>query len=330
MISIIVPVYKVEQYLPKCVDSILSQTYTDIEVILVDDGSPDNCPGICDDYARSDKRVKVAHKTNGGLSDARNAGLDIASGEYIFFVDSDDWIEKEAISVCVQLAGNGNPDIVVTMPYNVISDGNSNVLQNGAPAPDVLMESEDALIEMIYRNNRWSAWGNLYKRSLFENQRFKKGYLYEDLELIPRIVLSAGSVMLHYRPLYNYLLREGSIMRGYDAVVSPQMAEIAGGNIRYFIENVRDEAKQGLLAGGMLSLILLWYENAVILASDARRNMAFGSAARKLIIDNKRRITALKSISVKRKLHFFIAAWMPVWVMRGVLTAVKLLKGKNG
>ena len=98
-ISVIVPVYKVEPYLRRCVDSILDQTYSDFELILVDDGSPDNCPDICDDYARQDSRVKVIHKENGGLSDARNAGLRIAAGAYVSFVDSDDFIRKDMYEV---------------------------------------------------------------------------------------------------------------------------------------------------------------------------------------------------------------------------------------
>ncbi|MDE6526825.1 MAG: glycosyltransferase, partial [Muribaculaceae bacterium] len=105
-LSVIVPVYKVEDFLPKCIDSILNQTYRNIEVILVDDGSPDNCPAICDKYARKDHRINVIHKTNGGLCSARNAGLDAASGDYVTFVDSDDWIEHDAykplISYCIE------------------------------------------------------------------------------------------------------------------------------------------------------------------------------------------------------------------------------------
>ena len=96
--SVIIPIYKVEQYLRQCVDSVLAQTYTDVEIILVDDGSPDSCPAICDEYAKKDSRIKVIHKPNGGLSDARNAGLDMAQGEYVLFLDSDDWWDdKDAL-----------------------------------------------------------------------------------------------------------------------------------------------------------------------------------------------------------------------------------------
>ena len=99
-ISVIIPVYNVSQYLHRCVDSVINQTYSDLEIILVDDGSPDDCPIICDEYSKKDARVKVIHKPNGGLSSARNAGLDIATGEYVGFVDSDDWIEEDTFGYC--------------------------------------------------------------------------------------------------------------------------------------------------------------------------------------------------------------------------------------
>lgn len=111
MISVIVPVYKVEPYLDRCVRSIVEQTYTDLEIILVDDGSPDNCPAMCDAWAEKDNRIKVIHKQNGGLSDARNAGMDIASGDYLGFVDSDDWIAAEMYQVLYDMLQRDSSDI---------------------------------------------------------------------------------------------------------------------------------------------------------------------------------------------------------------------------
>ena len=113
LVSVIVPVYKVEKYLNRCVNSILNQTYKDLEVILVDDGSPDSCPEICDGYAQKDKRVKVIHKENGGQGSARNSGLDVARGEYILFVDSDDYIAKNLIEITLQKAERFDADMVI-------------------------------------------------------------------------------------------------------------------------------------------------------------------------------------------------------------------------
>ena len=114
MISIIVPVYNVEKYLERCIESIVNQTYKDIEIILVDDGSPDNCPVICDRYAEKDNRIKVIHKQNGGLINARKSGLEIAQGDYIGFVDSDDWIEPEMYEYFAQMINKYSPDMVLS------------------------------------------------------------------------------------------------------------------------------------------------------------------------------------------------------------------------
>ena len=121
LISVIVPVYKVEPYLRRCIDSIISQTYHNLEIILVDDGSPDNCGAICDEYAEKDTRVRVIHKSNGGLSDARNAGLDIMTGDYVAFVDSDDWIDKQHLSSMYALV-NGGADIAVSDVRRILTD----------------------------------------------------------------------------------------------------------------------------------------------------------------------------------------------------------------
>ena len=111
LVSIIVPIYKVEPYLRRCLDSIVNQTYTNLEIILVDDGSPDGCPQICDEYAAKDNRRVVIHKENGGLSDARNAGLDSCKGEYVSFVDSDDWVDEKYIEILLNLATKENADV---------------------------------------------------------------------------------------------------------------------------------------------------------------------------------------------------------------------------
>ena len=118
LISVIVPIYNVEKYLDKCVDSIINQTYKNLEIILVDDGSPDNCPKMCDDYAKKDSRIKVVHKENGGLSDARNAGMKVATGEYVSFIDSDDWIDLETFSISMAKIEECNAQIVA---FNIIN-----------------------------------------------------------------------------------------------------------------------------------------------------------------------------------------------------------------
>ena len=128
-VSVVVPIYKVEKYLDRCVQSIINQTYENLEIILVDDGSPDNCPDMCDEYAKADSRVTVVHKPNGGLPDARNAGLDVASGEFILFVDSDDWIESQTVAELIEIIEKHNVDFVT---FRAVWDGRKGI-PDGTP-----------------------------------------------------------------------------------------------------------------------------------------------------------------------------------------------------
>ena len=160
LISIIVPVYDVEPYLRKCIDSILIQSYRDLEIILVDDGSPDNCGAICDEYAEKDKRIKVIHKKNGGLSDARNAGLDIATGEYIGFVDSDDWVMPDMYEYLYKAVKEYDADMSVCGYYDYWGKTIS-----GRYCQDIQVykgqEGIKALLDLKFGNY---VWNKLYKR----------------------------------------------------------------------------------------------------------------------------------------------------------------------
>lgn len=212
-ISIIVPVYKVEQYLERCVNSLINQTYKNIEIILVDDGSPDQCPKMCDYYASEDSRIKVIHKKNGGLSDARNTGLRIATGEYIMYVDSDDYIEKNSCEKLVK-AMIENVDLVVGA-YNEIRNGrlikkrHSNILQNK------VYNAKEYVIASIDRDEWYApAWLNLYNKSFLINNDlfYKVGIYFEDMEMLPRLFLANPKIAYVDYPFYNYVIRENSIM----------------------------------------------------------------------------------------------------------------------
>lgn len=213
VVSIVVPVYKVENELDRCMQSILSQTHKNIEIILVDDGSPDNCPKLCDEYAKADNRVKVLHKQNGGLSDARNAGLRVATGDYILYVDSDDYIELDA---CERLLSGmlEGVDFVVGACREVC--GEKIRFQKHSNIPEgKIYAARDFAIESI-KNNEWyaQAWLNLYNREfLLKNDLFYKvGYLFEDHQILPRLFLTAKEVVYIDYPFYNYIIRENSIM----------------------------------------------------------------------------------------------------------------------
>lgn len=175
-VSIVVPIYNTERFLDECVNSLLSQTYKNIEIILVDDESPDRCPEKCDTYALLDTRVKVIHKKNGGLSDARNAGIDIATGDFICFIDSDDYIACDMIEQLMETMINGNADISVctyTREENSFSQG---IMHN------VTVYSREKSLKILLTSMiiETSAWGKLYKRELFSKIRYPKGKIYED------------------------------------------------------------------------------------------------------------------------------------------------------
>lgn len=212
-ISIIVPVYKVEKELSRCVQSILQQSYHNIEIILVDDGSPDHCPEMCDGYAAEDRRVHVIHKVNGGLSDARNAGLRKASGKYVMYVDSDDYIEKDA---CERLLDGMQPGVDFVVGALKEIRGNKISLQKHTNLMEGIVYSARTFVIESIKNNEWyaPAWLNLYDRMFLINNRlfYKVGYYFEDIEMLPRLFLAAKKVVYINYPFYNYVIRENSIM----------------------------------------------------------------------------------------------------------------------
>lgn len=211
-VSIIVPIYKVEAYLKKCIDSIIKQTYKNLEIILVDDGSPDNCGKICDEFAIKDTRIKVIHKQNGGLSDARNAGLNIATGDYLYFVDSDDWISSNAIEVLISyFESNLDVDIVAGSSVDV-HEYNGEILETSYSIPLGTI-SQLNKIEALKHNlqNGWAAWNKLYKKELFKDIRFPKGKINEDEAVMPHIISLCEKVIIVGQPTYYYFLRPESI-----------------------------------------------------------------------------------------------------------------------
>lgn len=209
LISVIVPIYNVENYLPRCVDSIINQEYKNLEIILVDDGSPDNSSQICEEYAKKDNRVKVIHKENGGLSDARNAGMKIATGEYVSFIDSDDWVDAQFISTLYE-GIKGGADIAECATR--LFDDNDNTLSTRGSKEGKISRS-DALAKLITENGVYqTVWNKLYKRSMIEDIPFAVGKYHEDDFWTWRIFLRIDSIYLCEKPMYHYLQRSNSII----------------------------------------------------------------------------------------------------------------------
>lgn len=211
-ISIIVPIYNVENYLPGCIDSILRQTYENTEIILVDDGSPDNCPTICDEYEKKDTRIRVIHQKNSGLSGARNTGIDNAHGEYLIFVDSDDTVEPTMVEDLYTYAEEQNCNIVACGRYYVFEDGEK--ICKIADNKSKTYSFADAMQEMnTFTLFDMSAWAKIYKRELFQEIRFPVGKLSEDYYIMYKLFDLAQYVGYVAKPLYNYLQRQSSISR---------------------------------------------------------------------------------------------------------------------
>jgi len=214
-ISVIVPVYKVEPYLDKCVSSIVNQTYTNLEIILVDDGSPDSCPTMCDAWAEKDSRIRVIHKPNGGLSDARNAGIVVATGELMAFVDSDDWIASDMYEHLYQRLTEDDSDIAAC--------GVQMVWENKTPSRTLTREGscvlnqEEAMQAIIEESwLKQPVWYKLYKTALVRDILFPKGKYHEDVFWSYQAVGRAQRVSVSDHIGYYYLQRGGSIMgEGY-------------------------------------------------------------------------------------------------------------------
>lgn len=226
MISVIVPIYKVENYIKKCVDSIRHQTYKELEIILVDDGSPDNCPAICDEYAKKDSRIQVIHKQNGGLINARKSGLEIAKGEYIGFVDGDDWIEPEMYELFAQQIKKYSPDMVISDFYydSGTKPANSEQLFEREYYDKYALENE-IYPHMLFSGTYYKfginpcCWSKVYKKELLKKNlypvdgRIKMG---EDAAFTYPCLLDAQNIATVKTPCYHYILNPQSMTKSYD------------------------------------------------------------------------------------------------------------------
>ena len=211
LISVIVPIYKVEEYLDKCIRSIVEQSYTDLEIILVDDGSPDQCGAMCEEWAKKDSRIKVVHKENGGLSDARNAGLAVATGSLISFIDSDDWIAPEFIHTLYQAMVQSGAQIAECAVELVDEEGTG--LRVRGPEKQEVLEKLEALRRLILEEGVFqTVWNKLYRREAVEDILFEKGKYNEDDFWTYQVFDRAEKLALVDKPMYFYLQREGSIM----------------------------------------------------------------------------------------------------------------------
>ena len=224
-ISVIVPIYKIEKYLPQCIESLLNQSFLDFELILVDDGSPDTCPQICDDYAKSDNRVKVIHKANGGLVSARKEGLKSANGNYITFVDGDDWVDKFYLDIMFRLADANKADLVVTGHFREF-DGKIETIK----PKNVGIYDENDLIKEILPNAIYNGefcehgistyvWNKLFKKELLDQILFNVPddvVMGEDAAITFSYLTICKKLVISSTPLYYYRQRHDSIVKSVE------------------------------------------------------------------------------------------------------------------
>jgi hypothetical protein len=215
LITVIVPIYKAQAYLPGCIDSIIGQSYTNFELLLIDDGSPDDCPGLCEAYAQKDERVRVLHIPNGGVANARNVGLDHAQGRFICFVDADDSVRTDYLAyLWALLRDRAGCKLSACNHWIVSEDG---VRRMDFPESDdvSILTSEQAFHSILYHGIlNISPWGKLYDREVFEGLRYPKGMLFEDTYLIADVLKRSGGVVFGARPKYGYRYHTESISKG--------------------------------------------------------------------------------------------------------------------
>lgn len=262
-ISVIVPVYKTEKYLRKCVGSITAQTYDELEIILVDDGSPDRSGAICDELAKADSRIKVIHKTNGGLSSARNVGIDAATGDYLGFVDSDDWIEPEMFEVLLNRLLLSDADISCCNIMRIRGDERLPIIRD--IYLDVIYTGKEAAVRLLDDDEKilFSVANKLFRANVFRDLRMREGILFEDFQIMPRLLLRARKVTCTGQPFYDYYESPGSILRSSYSVKLYDYVDVCRENIAFYRENCPEayDRIREIYIGKCLDIIFRSYKN---------------------------------------------------------------------
>ena len=300
LISIVIPIYKVEKYLRECIDSVLKQTYSQLEIILVDDGSPDNCGAICDEYAASDSRIHVIHKENGGLSDARNAGMKIASGKYIYFLDSDDYLLPNAMERLVLTAEEKQTDILFMDAQNFNDEGfvprfrESLIHKNSYP-----LAGGAEVVNSMFRNDDYNCavYTHFYRRDFLASVSvdFVKGLLFEDLAFNGSAFPMAERVCGLNETLYMRRLRADSIMTRKGSLKNVSSYQY---NFNLFLEKYDNLSEEGQTKEAYRNLAILAANMCIIRYSEVSGQEK--KQARELLKQNKKKLKAHKYLNSKK------------------------------
>ncbi len=316
LVSVIIPIFNVEKYLSRCVDSVLAQTHQNLEIILVDDGSQDDCPTLCDEYAFKDERIKVIHKENGGLSDARNAGIDIAKGEWLTFVDSDDAISPifiERLLGCVtekglKLAQCGYTRFELELPNEV------NVLKTS------LVNSKE-IIENIDTATNTAAWNKIYHRSLFNSVKFPFGKIHEDVATTYKLFYQCESVGLLDGGLYYYFHNPDSITTSKIKLNKLDLIDAYKEQTEFFKDKLGYE---NIYADACNRLVTLFGTLISYKEENYQNYSEFYEAITKKYIELR---PYMLTLPIRKDLKFFLKTNISsLWKMKAIYKIKKLLK----
>lgn len=304
-VSVVIPIYNVQDYLNDCIKSIVNQTYQHLEIILVDDGSPDSCPMICDDWKNKDSRIVVIHKENGGLSDARNAGLRNATGEYVLYVDSDDYLEHDAIEWLVSCAIRHNADIVACTCKKTNNENIPSLLTNR-----LVVGTGIEMLEFAFENEIWFAWGKLIKTNIAKSCPFAKGLIYEDVENTPKSFLMANKVVFSLDGRYNYRIRTDSIMGGNKTVPQKDIAKVIDMDCKFILTASISEIDKQKMYKQLFKQLTYNYNLAV--KSNLKIADEVCKQIEEVLYKNRSLWKKSKYISFQRKLGYYLISGYPV------------------
>lgn len=315
LISIVIPVYNVEKYLNRCIDSVINQTYKNIEIILVDDGSTDHSSKICDDYIKIDNRIKVFHKTNGGLSSARNYGITNSKGEFITFIDSDDDIEIDYIDYLYKLIKKHKTKMSIAA-YTIVSKKRKKNIGNGYE--EELLCTENALSRLLCENGfTVSACAKLYKKDLFNNIKFPEGKLCEDNGTAYKLIMKCKYIAYGNKSIYNYYKRDNSIMTSNFNLKKLDLIELTDVMCKDIIKkfpNLKNETNKRIFNSRfsiLRQMIFIEDKNNIKIKKEKEKIIKF-------LLKNKKKILSNKKSSIKDKIailslsinyNFFAFIW---------------------
>lgn len=320
-ISILVPVYNSDKYLKKCVESILNQTYENIELILVNDGSTDTSYELIEQFKIQDKRVKAVHIENNGVANARNIALDNATGDYFLYVDSDDWIEQDYIEELYNLIIQEKADICIGNCVHYIENTNSYIHKDFGIHEKRIYNKCEAVEELMYHNFlRHSPWGKLYKKQIFDGMRFPTGYHYEDLALIYKLFFKAEKIIYTPMEKYIYMVREGSIVHRELSQADVKAILQYSEEIVEFLEK---EVPQIIDSGKYLLLI-----NSIKIIESVEKNetnKVYINKAMSNLKKYRKDVISNKKVSYKYKM-LFIISYFGIHVLKLSLKIKKVIK----